>query len=369
MTLSEKDIKAKRYSAIKFRLLIADIFLTVISLLVFYLFLSSPVKEMVTDPGRPFFIECFLFSGVFLAFMYLVSLPLHIFSSFVVEKKFELSERTFISWCTDELKGIALSFVLYMVCLEVFYALLRNFPETWWAIGAVLWIVFSILMARFLPVILLPVFYKYIPVSDESLQERIKDCAKASGVTLKDVSQIDFSKKTKKANAALIGLGKTRRVVLADTLVDEFPNSEVIAVVAHEFGHLKHRHIWQLLLSSGIVTFLGFYLLSLAADKIAVVTGAGTISDITLLPVLILLLAVFSMAILPMQNLFSRILERQADRFALEVTGDKESFIGAMRRLASMNMAEVKPSILKKIFFYDHPPICERLEMAEKWEK
>jgi STE24 endopeptidase len=214
-------------------------------------------------------------------------------------------------------------------------------------------------------VLIIPIFFKYIPIENKELKERILDLARRARVPLTDVCQIDLSTKTKKANAALVGLGRTRKVILADTLTNEFTIEEVEAVVAHEFGHFKYRHIWQLLAFSGAVTLAGFYILSLVADKAVNLTGASGLDDLYLFPVLLLLMIFFGLIILPWQNLFSRVLERQADRFTLDITSDAGTFISVMRKLASMNLADVDPSWWRKVLFYDHPPIAERIKMAE----
>jgi len=358
--------KSGRYSAIKTRFLVADLVLTVVSLAVFYVFLSRPVSRIAFSVSANYYLACLVYSVVFLFFMYFAGFSLHFANSFFVERRFGLTDRTFFSWLEDEVKSLVLTFVLWIACIQVFYLVLRNFPDTWWVITAVIWIFFSIVLARFLPVLLIPVFFKYLPIEDQALKGRIMEMADKAGIRLIDVCQIDFSRKTKKANAALVGLGKTRKVILADTLMKEFTPEEVETVVAHEFGHFKHKHVWQLLAFSAGLTLAGLYILSLAAEKVVALTGASGISDLYLLPVLMLLMGIFGMMVLPVQNLVSRILERQADKFALDFAGSADTFVSVMMKLASMNLAEMDPSRLKKVFLYDHPPIGERIRMAQK---
>ncbi len=357
--------QAKKYSAIKSRIFVADLILTVALLVIFQLFLSRPVSRTVFDIHSNFYVACFLFACAFLVFMYIASFPLHLAGSFFVERRFGLSRQGFGAWLADEAKSAALAFALSIACIQVFYLVLRNFPAGWWVIAAAAWIFFTIVLARFLPVLIIPVFFKYLPIEDSSLREKIMALAKKAGIRLMDVCKIDLSRKTSKANAALVGLGKTRRVVLADTLTEGFTPEEVGVVVAHEFGHFKHGHMWQLLIFSGTMTVAGFFILSLIAKKIVVLTGASGLSDLYLFPVLVLLAVIFGIILLPAQNFLSRVLERQADRFALDITGKPEEFISVMRKLASTNLADVAPSRLKKIFLYNHPPIAERIRMAE----
>lgn len=346
-----------------------DLAFTFVFLLAFQALLSGPVASMAYGASSNFYVSCLVYGSVFLAFMYLVSLPLDFITSFVVEHRFGLSRQDLASWARDEAKSSVLSFALSILCILVFYLVLRNFPRTWWIIAALAWIFFSVILARLFPVLVIPLFYKYSPVEDARLKEKIMSLAGKTGITLTDVCQIDFSRKTRKANAALTGLGRTCKVILADTLTSEFTPDEAEVVVAHELAHFKYRHIWKLLAFSGVMTVAGLFALYLVAGKIVALTGARAIYDLFLLPVLVLLMAFFGVVLLPAQNFFSRVLEKQADRFALDVTGRPADFIAVMRKLAEMNLADVSPSAIKKIFLYNHPPISERINMAVEWEK
>ncbi len=361
--------RSKRYSAVKTRVFLADLALTVLALAAFQLFLSRPASSLAFSVHSNFYAACGVFSCVFLAFMCAASFPLHLFSSFFVERRFGLSKQSFGGWLADEAKSTIIFLVLSVGCIEVFYLILRNFPLAWWAVCAGAWIFFTIVLTRLLPVLVIPLFFKYLPIEDRLLRETLGALADKAGVRLVDVCRIDLSRRTAKANAALVGLGKTRKVILADTLTEEFTTPEVTSVVAHEFAHLKYMHTWQLLAFSAVLTAAGFFLLSLVAKKLVVLTGASGLADFYLLPAYAFLMAVFGMAMLPLQNFFSRKLERQADRYALDLTGEPREFISAMKKLASVNLAETVPSRVKKIFLYDHPPIEERIRMAEGYRE
>jgi len=316
-------------------------------------------------PG--FYLSRTVFSAVLLLFMYVLSFPAHLTVSFFLEHRFGLSRQTFGAWVSDELKSVLLSGTLGIGCIQAFYSILRFFPEYWWAVSAAAWLFFSVALTRMMPVLIIPLFYKYMPIEDEGLKKRIMDLAERSGIKLMDVCGIDLSRKTVKANAAVVGLGGTRKVILADTLTGNFSPDEIDVVVAHEFAHHKYRHIRCFMVFSGTVTVGGFYILSRVADRIAGLAGAASIADPYLLPALFLLMTAFGLIILPVQNFFSRVLERQADAFSLRLTGRAEPFITAMRKLADTNLADTDPSFLKKIFFYNHPPISERIRMAERF--
>lgn len=359
--------KSKNYSAVKTRIFVIDIFITLISLGVFQCFLARPISRLSYGVSPNFYLAALVFSFLFLTFLYFVSFPTHIISSFFVERHFSLSRQTFLAWFKDEGKSVVLSLVLSVGCIEVFYLILRNFPNLWWVITAAAWIFFSIVMARFMPVLLIPLFYKYLPLENDDLKSRILRLAERSGIDLMDVCRIDLSRKTAKANAALVGLGKTRKVILGDTLTDSFTLDEVEAVVAHEFAHFKCRHMAKLLAASAAITLLGFFILFVASGRIAQLMGASGISELFLLPVITLLLSVFGIILMPFQNFFSRVLEREADAFALRVTSSPDTFISVMKKLGEMNLADTDPSLVKKIFLYDHPPIKERIMMAERF--
>jgi STE24 endopeptidase len=361
--------RSKKYSAVKTRIFSLGLVFTIIALAVFQLFLSRPVAMVALGVHPNFYIACFIFAGAFFLFMYVAGFPIHLVSSFFVERHFGLSRQTFSAWLVDEVKSTVLSFGLSIICVQVFYLVLRNFPAAWWMILGVAWIFFSIVLTRFLPVLLIPIFFKYLPIEDDMLKTKIIALAEKAGIRLMDVCRIDLSRKTAKANAALVGLGKTRKVILADTLTDGFTPSEITVVIAHEFGHFKYKHMHKLLAFSGGMTMIGFFVLSLIAGRIVAFTGASGITDLYLFPILVFLLFASGIILLPVQNLFSRILERQADRYALDLTGAPEEFISVMEKLAEMNLADTEPSKMKKVFLYDHPPISERIGMAQRYER
>ena len=366
MDSNQNKIRAKRYSTWKTRLFLFDIVVSLIGILVFQVFFAQVLSEVALNISANFYLALSIFISVFLVFLYVITLPLHYISTFVMEHRYSLSRQTFWAWAVDEIKSNMISFVILFFSVQVLYVFLRNFSEYWWLLSAVCWIFFSVILARFMPVVLLPLFYKYSPILDGSLKKSIIDLSQKAGIKLIDVCQIDFSNKTTKSNAALIGLGKSRKVILADNLIREFSQEEIEAVVAHEFGHFKYKHMWRLLLFSAVSTLISFFILSIGLNYVAVNTVSIGLSDMKLFPVLVLLIGIMNVFLLPVQNYYSRCLERQADRFSLDLTGSSEHFVSTMNKLAEKNLADTDPSKIKKIFFYNHPPICERIEMARK---
>lgn len=365
MTLSY-NTAVSRYSAVKWRFFVADILLTAVFIVIFQLFLSRPCLSAAAGMSGNFYAQAFVYGALFMLFMYAVSLPVHFVDSFAVEHAFRLSDQKIGAWLSDEVKSSILSFALWAACVQVFYLVARNSRDLWWLIAAALWVVFSVVLTRLLPVLLIPIFFKYAPIADVSMRDRIVKLAEKCGIKLLDVCQIDLSRKTRKANAALVGLGKTRKVIMADTLMKEFTPEEAETVVAHEFGHYRFRHIWQLLAVSGTVTVLGFYALYLVSGGTAALLGADGPGDLHMMPALVLIMSFFGMLVMPAQNWFSRRLEREADLYALKMAGSPAVFISVMKKLASMNLAETDPPLYRKILVYNHPPISERIRMAER---
>jgi len=361
--------KAGRYAALKTRLFLADLILSAIWIVLFQLLFSRGLADAAGELAGSFYLSCVIYGSAFMAYMYTLSFPVHFYASYTVEHSFGLSSQGLTGWFKDEIKGVTLSYVLSLGCLLGFYLILRTFNAYWWAIAGTVWVFFTVVLARLFPVIIIPLFYKYLPLGDDALKAKILDLAEKTGIGVMDVCRIDMSRKTKKANAAIVGIGATKRVILSDTLAEAFDHDEALAVIAHEFGHHRHGHIRKLLAFSAVVTYSGFYLLYIVLEKIAAVSGARGIDDLYMLPVLILLMSVFGLALLPLQNFFSRVLEREADAFALEHSSGVATFVSVMEKLARMNLAEREPSLIKKIFFYDHPPINERIRYAESRPK
>ena len=367
-TLTRRQ-KAKRYSSVKAGLALLGVLLSVFSALVFSSFVSDPVFNALRGalPGTGFVYVWYVI--IFLFFMGSLAFPLRYINSFFIEKRYGLSSRSMTSWFLDEIKSSLLGFVVSMVSTLFLYAAMARFPGEWWIISAFAWIIFLVAMAFLSPVVIIPLFFKYLSIDPGPIKERIEALAAKTGVRICDVCVVDLSKKTLKANAALVGLAKTRKVILSDTLMDNFTADEVETVMAHEFGHHKLRHIPKHIGFASLSVFLGFAALYLFSGKIAEISGTPGISDIRTLPVIFIFSCIIDFLVMPIRNFFSRICEREADNFALNFTSRPEVFISVMEKLSSMNFSDEDPSLLKKIWLYAHPPISERIAMAWRYKK
>jgi STE24 endopeptidase len=290
--------------------------------------------------------------------------------SFRLEHRYQLSNLRLRGWIWDEIKGFGVGLVLAGIVVELLYFIMRQFPERWWLIAWAAFLGLFVLLAQLAPVVLFPIFYKFAPLENEELKARLVRLGERAGTRVRGVYQWKLSEKSKKANAALTGLGNTRRIILADTLLANYTTDEIEAVLAHELGHHVHRHIFKSILVQAGITFVGFWaanaVLHYAVDRRHVFE---TLSDFADLPLLLLLATVLSFLVLPLLNAYSRFNERQADRYAFRSIANVRPFISSMNKLAEQNLAERNPSKWVEWFFHSHPAIARRVAAAEAWAK
>lgn len=283
-------------------------------------------------------------------------------------RRFGLSVQPFADWLGDWAKGSALSVIFGLVTVEIVYWLLRALPDLWWLAAAAISLLLTVGLANLAPLILVPLFYKLKPLDRPTLAHGLENLAREAGVRVQGVYQIDLSAKTTAANAALMGLGNTRRIVIGDTLLDQYSEPEVEAVFAHELGHHVHHDIpRQLALQTGL-TLVGLWLASLALRWADGAFGFEGIDDIATLPVLMLVVGAISFLASPLTNWYSRRAERAADRYALRTTNDPAAFIATMIKLANQNLAVYNPPKWIEVLFEDHPALAQRVAMAERFE-
>jgi Zn-dependent protease with chaperone function len=285
---------------------------------------------------------------------------------FRLEHNFDLSTQRFRSWAWDEIKEFLVEFVIGAIVTQVIYLTIRNSPEHWWVWSWVLFIGLAVVFIQLVPVILFPIFYKFEPLDNEDLRRRLVVLSERAGTRVRGVYRWKLSEKSKKANAVLAGLGKTRRIILADTLIDNYTPDEIEVVLAHELGHHKHRHMLKSIGVQCAITLLGFWAAHRALDYTADM-NVFRLPDFANLPLLALVSVVLSFVLMPALNAYSRFNERQADRYAFESTASVEPFISSMNKLAEQNLAERTPSKWVEWFFHSHPSISHRLAAAEEW--
>lgn len=307
---------------------------------------------------------------VFGAISAIFDLPLSYYTGFVLPHRFDQSNQTIKDWIIDQLKGLAIALPVGLLVLELLYLALRAAGPLWWLWAAGGLLVFQVLIANLAPVLIMPLFNKYVPLGDEhaELAERLLRLAEKSHTKVKGVFTFDMSRRTKAANAALTGIGNTRRIVLGDTLINEFSPDEIETVLAHELGHHVNRDIPLLMAFGTLTTALGLYLASLVMNWAVTVFGFNTVADVAAFPALSLVISLYGLLTMPLENGFSRWRERLADRHSLQSTGKTEAFASAFTRLANQNLGEIDPEKWVVFLFYSHPPLGERIEMARRWK-
>ena len=298
-----------------------------------------------------------------------LSMALDIYS-FRLEHRFHLSSQSTRAWIIDEIKGWLVGLVLISLLAELVYWIIRSSPAHWWLISWAAFTALFVIFAQLAPVILFPIFYKFVPLENQALRDRLLRLSERAGTHVRGVYEWKLSEKSKKANAALTGLGNTRRIILADTQLQNYSDDETEAVLAHELGHHVHGHIFKSILLQMAVTFVGFW----AANQVLrFATGPGRmfaeLSDFANLPLLALVSAALSLILLPALNAYSRFNERQADRYCWKSVVNVDPFITAMDKLSAQNLSEKTPSRLVEVLFHSHPAVSRRIAAAREFAK
>jgi STE24 endopeptidase len=295
----------------------------------------------------------------------LISWPTGFYGGYVLSHRYGLSTQSLRAWLLDQLKGLAISLPIELLAVEFVYFLLAAAPSAWWLWTALALLLFTAVAANLAPVLLLPLFFKLTPLPEGDIRERALALARIAGTRVRGIYSMNMSAKTTAANAFVIGLGNTRRVVLCDTLLDHYTPDEIEVVVAHELGHQAHRDIPKLIGVQVAVTLAGLFVVNLVLHGVVGhVSAYHGLADSATLPLIAAALGVFGLMTLPITNGYSRHVEHQADVYALAVTGKREAFISAMTRLANQNLAELQPAPLVEFFLYDHPATGRRITFA-----
>ena len=288
---------------------------------------------------------------------------------FRLEHQYHLSNQKVRSWVWDEAKGWLVGLVIGAILVELVYFTIRFSPERWWLIAWAVFLVLFVVFAQLAPVVLFPLFYKFKPLENEDLKSRLVRLSERAGTRVRGVYEWKLSEKSKKANAALTGLGSTRRIILADTLLENYTPEEIEAILAHELGHHVHGHIFKSIVVQAGITLAGFWIaaevLHYAVDHMTMFDGR--LDDFANFPLLALVSTVLSFLLMPAMNAYSRFNERQADLYAWKSIPQISPFVTSMNKLADQNLAERAPSRFVEWFFHSHPAISKRISAAQAW--
>jgi len=364
----ERQRQAREYARRRQRLLMLELVLGGLYLLAWLLSgVSTGLKGLLLQVTSLPPLLVALYAAVFGAGYELLLAPFSFYGGYVLPNKYGLSTQSLRSWLGDQLKAAAVGGVLGLAVLEVVYALLATFPGTWWLWAAVFLIAVTVVLANLAPVLIVPLFYRFTPLTDAELAQRLAALAERAGTRVRGVFTINLSSKTTAANAALMGWGNTRRIVLGDTLLAHYTPDEIETVLAHELAHHVHGDIWQLMAVQSLLLLGGLFLADRFLHWGVRSFGFQSPADVAAMPLFALALALFGLLTMPLGNTYSRWRESAADDYALRATSKAEAFHSAMTRLANQNLAEVVPARWVELLLYDHPPIGQRLARAERF--
>ena len=374
----ERQKQAKEYARIRRRLWLVDTAFSAVYALAWLFFgWSISVREWLTTlvtgnwsvtTGSDWLIIA-LYIAIFGGVYSLLTMPLGYYSGFVLPHRFGQSNQSLKDWIVDRIKGLAIGAPLGLLMLELLYLALRLTGELWWLYAAGGLLLFNVILSNLAPVLIMPLFNKYVSLGDEhkDLEERLLNLAKRANTKVKGVFKFDMSKRTKAANAALTGIGNTRRIILGDTLINEFTPDEIETVLAHELGHHVHKDIPFLIISGTLLVTIGLFIASQALNYAVNFFSFASAADVAAFPALSLILGAYGLLTQPLENALSRWRENMADDYALSSTGKHEAFASAFTRLANQNLGEIDPEKWVVFMFYSHPPLGERIAKARKF--
>lgn len=352
--------RAKKYARLRH-------WFTLINFIYFFVFLAiflgSGASAALAAFGKAIYLVAFI------TLITLATLPLSFYTGYIIEHRFDLSNQTVGGWLADEGKSLVISLAITVPLGLGAYWLLSNALKFWWLYAAFLWTSFGFILAYLAPVVIMPLFNKFEPIESADLKAAVLRLAGQAGVGISDVLRTDMSKRTKKANAFFAGIGNTKRIVLGDTLLDEYSQPEILTIIGHEMGHWKLGHLWKNTAAQIIGTVAGFYLANLFLIAGVDYFHFSSLGDIAGLPLIILAFMVLGLVGMPASNALSRRFERQADEFELKLVREPEAAISAFEKLAAQNLADPTPSPLIVFLLYSHPPIAERIAMARQFAK
>jgi STE24 endopeptidase len=366
----EKQEKAKEYAQIRRRLMLGDVVLGgIYALLWLVTGWSTDLRNFLLTYTTNDWLLVAGFMLVFGGIYFLIDLPLGYYSGFVLPHRYDLSTQTLTGWIGDQVKGVLVGGVLGLLVIEIIYYVLRVSPNLWWLWASLILLFFNVILANLAPVLLMPLFYKFVPLEEEhaDLVARLLNLAERAGTRVRGVYKFDMSRRTKAANAAITGLGNTRRIILGDTLIEEFTPDEIETILAHELGHQVHRDIPIGILVESVITLVGLYLASLGLEWGVTTLGFAGVSDVAAMPLFVLVMGAYGLLVMPLGNAFSRWREIRADEYALKMTGKGEAYASALTRLANQNLAETDPEPWVESLLYSHPALGKRIAKAENY--
>jgi len=362
---ANKQQQAKKYEKEKRLIGLCGSIVSFAFILVFYF---SGFSHSLANLNISFIWTFLFYLVVFLFLTTIIGLPLGYYSGYIHEHKWGFSNYTPKTWAIDQLKSFVVSLALLPLLLGLLFWVFAEFPGKWWLVAGLVTALVSIVFATLFPVVILPIFNKYDPIEDEKLTSQLSEILNKAGLRPSGFFKQDMSRQTKKENAFLAGMGKTRRVVIADNLLMHMSPPEITSVIAHEVGHYRFAHLPKNIVIGTIQQLITFYLLNIIMKTLFPEFLTSNTANLALFPIFGLIMGLLSGLLFgPLNNLLSRFFERQADQTSLELFPDKDAFQKAMAGLANRNLSNAYPEWWVKLLYYSHPPIGERLAFAENY--
>ncbi len=361
-------MNSKKYNNVKLTISVSEaVLIFILTFLFLYLGYSKRLADYLYTFTESDYLVLILFSIITGLSVSIIFFPLNFYSSYILEHKYNLSNQTLLKYFTEGIKSTIVSGFIGLPILILFYFILKEFGDNWWLVFAVALFFISVILSQIFPIVIFPIFYKVKSIENEELKERIKTLADNAGLKVQDVYAFDMSKNTKKANAAFTGLGKTKRIILGDTLLSSHSKDEIETVIAHELGHYKKKHILKNIIIGTVNSFVLFFLISVLYKLSLFRFGFSSITEIAALPLLTLWAMLIGLIQTPIGNMLSRKFEFEADQYAVKVTNKPASFIQCLKKLTEQNLGDKEPHPFVEWFFYSHPSIRKRIEAIEKF--
>lgn len=359
---------AKKYNNIKLAIGIGE---GIVSFILLLLFVSLSYSLQLENYLSGFIESQYLLFIVFILVIgfvgSVISFPVSWYSGFHLEHKYKLSNQTFLKWIWEGLKGLFVSLAIGIPILLVFYFVLNYFGENWWLPFSIIMFFISVVLSQIFPVLIFPIFYKVTPIDNNDLKNRIRSLATNARIKVENIYKFNMSKNTKKANAAFTGLGKTKRIILGDTLLDNYSMEEIETVIAHELGHYKKKHIVKNILIGTVSSFLTLFLIAILFENSITWFGFDSITQVSAIPLLALWSMLIGIIQTPLGNILSRKFEYEADEYAIQETKNPVAFIKTLEKLTDQNLGDKEPHPFVEWFFYSHPSIKNRLKAIENF--
>ncbi|MFH0880298.1 MAG: M48 family metallopeptidase [Lentisphaerota bacterium] len=364
--------RAREYEGIHNRIFVVRIFMTILALVVYQLSgasaqLAGGLDARFDHPWAwPLANGLYILVTVFgfAAFMF----PLSLYVDYILEHRYGLSKQSMEGWLLDFFKSLLFELLLTLVFFEVIYGFLRWSPDYWWVWASICYVLFVVVLSSLAPVLIMPLFHKIEPLDNLELTEAVQTFVQNAGLKVLGVFRWGLEEKTFTANAALAGLGRTRRIILGDTMLKDYSKEEIIAVLAHEVGHYKNKDMPRLIAVGALLAVAGFFIAHLVLRELVVRFGFFSPGDIGAFPVFIFCLFIFSLISMPLSNTYSRRREFAADEFAVRTLNAAAPLVSALEKLAAQNLADKNPEPWIEALLHSHPSISRRVRRAREIE-